>query len=118
MRPLKYLAYWKGSEYRTFLNHISIALLRGRIHDDAYHHFKLFYVAITLFSSNNFTNHWDCAEPVLKQFVEDFALIYGKSHITSYVHNLLHIAEDVREFGQINITDKFQLRKCDRNDGF
>nr|XP_049465985.1 uncharacterized protein LOC120952913 [Anopheles coluzzii] len=101
MRPLKYLAYWKGSEYRTFLNHISIALLRGRIHDDAYHHFKLFYVAITLFSSNHFKNHWDYAEALLKQFVEDFGLIYGKSHITSNVHNLLHIAEDVREFGPL-----------------
>ena len=101
IRPLKYLAYWKGSEYRTFLNHISIALLRGRIHDDAYHHFKLFYVAITLFSSNHFKNHWDYAEARLTQFVEDFGLIYGKSHITSNVHNLLHIAEDVREFGPL-----------------
>uniref|UniRef100_A0A182YRF5 Uncharacterized protein n=1 Tax=Anopheles stephensi TaxID=30069 RepID=A0A182YRF5_ANOST len=52
MRSLKYVKFWKGSEFRTFLNHISIPLLKGRIHDDAYHHFKLFYVAITLLSSS------------------------------------------------------------------
>ena len=71
MRPLKYLAYWKGSEYRKFLKHISIELPRGIIYDDAYHHFKLFYVAITLFSSNHLKNHWDYAEALLKQFVEE-----------------------------------------------
>uniref|UniRef100_A0A182RIF7 Uncharacterized protein n=1 Tax=Anopheles funestus TaxID=62324 RepID=A0A182RIF7_ANOFN len=49
MRSLKYLKYWKGSELRTFLNHISIPLLRGRIHDNEYRHFRLLYVGETMY---------------------------------------------------------------------
>ncbi|XP_050072641.1 uncharacterized protein LOC126560728 [Anopheles maculipalpis] len=101
MRPLKYLKFWKGSEFRTFLNHISIPLMKGRIHDDAYHHFKLLYVAVTFLSNKHFERHWDYAAALLQKFVTEFSLHYHKSFLTSNIHNILHIANDVREIGPL-----------------
>ncbi|XP_035896963.1 uncharacterized protein LOC118505369 isoform X2 [Anopheles stephensi] len=111
MRSLKCVKCWKGSEFRTFLNHISIPLLKGRIHDDAYHHFKLFYVAITLLSSSHFKELWDYAEVLLEKFVAEFSLHYHKSYITSHIHNLLHIADDVREIGPLPTISSYPFEK-------
>ncbi|XP_053667917.1 uncharacterized protein LOC128718306 [Anopheles marshallii] len=107
MRSLKHLKYWKGSELRTFLNLIIIPLLKGRIHDDEYRHFKKLYVAVTLLSSKHFEQHWNFAAALLEKFVLDFGLHYDRSYINSNVHNLLHIAADVREFGPLHTLSSY-----------
>uniref|UniRef100_A0A182KBA3 Uncharacterized protein n=1 Tax=Anopheles christyi TaxID=43041 RepID=A0A182KBA3_9DIPT len=71
MRPLKYLAYWKGSEFPKIL--------------------KL----------NGITR---------KLFLNKLKQINGKSHVTSTVHNLLHIAEDVREFGPLPTISSYPFK--------
>ncbi|XP_049279107.1 uncharacterized protein LOC125761706 [Anopheles funestus] len=101
VRPLQHVAYWKGTEYRTFLNHIGIPFLKGRISDAAYHHFKLFYVAITLFSSQHFASYWKHAGKLLEKFVVDYSDVYDRKYLTSNVHNLLHIEADVTMFGAL-----------------
>uniref|UniRef100_A0A4Y0BLK2 Transposase domain-containing protein n=2 Tax=Anopheles funestus TaxID=62324 RepID=A0A4Y0BLK2_ANOFN len=100
-RALKFIKFWKGSEFRTFLHHISIPLLKGSITDSAYHHFKLFFMAVTLLSSNYYKQYWDFAGKLLNQFVEDFSVIYGRGYLTSNFHNLVHVAADVKRFGPL-----------------
>lgn len=101
-RSLKYLPLWKGTEFRIFLHYASIAILQNRIGDIAFKHFKLYYVAVTLFSSKYYQAHWKYAEQLMLNFVEQFGSIYERSHLTSNVHNLLHIGSEVHRFGSLS----------------
>ncbi|XP_049300465.1 uncharacterized protein LOC125774091 isoform X2 [Anopheles funestus] len=101
VRSLQYVKFWKGTEFRSFLNHIGIPLLRGRIHDSDYEHFKLFYVAQTLLSNQYFEIYWEYAGQLLQKYVADFSSVYSRGLLTSNVHNLLHVHADVSMFGPL-----------------
>ncbi|XP_040170673.1 uncharacterized protein LOC120904611 [Anopheles arabiensis] len=107
VRSLKCLKFWKASEYRTFLHHISVPLLKGRISDRAYHHFKLLVVGITMFSSKIYQDYWKYAGSLLDQFVSEFSSIYDRKFMTYNVHTLLHVQEDVENIGPLPTISTF-----------
>lgn len=41
------------------------------------------------------------AREMLLQFIETYAELYGKHHITSNVHNLSHAVDEVERFGEL-----------------
>lgn len=43
-----------------------------------------------------------CAEELLKHFVICTKLIYGPQFMSHKFHNLLHLADDARKFGNLN----------------
>lgn len=47
------------------------------------------------------------AEKVYSKFVETFIEVYGKSYVSYNVHNLKHIVDDVRNFGQFDNFSSF-----------
>ncbi|XP_050077773.1 uncharacterized protein LOC126564719 [Anopheles maculipalpis] len=102
LRTLKHLTFWKGSEFSIFLHYARIPILKGRISEKAFYHFTLYYVAITLLSSKVYKQYYTYAGELLKQFVEEFSKVYGAGHVTSNVHNLLHIAAEVNRFGPLS----------------
>uniref|UniRef100_A0A182HXD4 Uncharacterized protein n=1 Tax=Anopheles arabiensis TaxID=7173 RepID=A0A182HXD4_ANOAR len=101
LRSLKYLPFWKASEFGSFLRHASIPILSRYISKQAFEHFKLFYVAVILLSSSKFEKHWLYAGILLEKFVAQFATIYHENHVTSNVHNLLHVVTDVKNHGPL-----------------
>uniref|UniRef100_A0AAG5CQR8 Transposase domain-containing protein n=1 Tax=Anopheles atroparvus TaxID=41427 RepID=A0AAG5CQR8_ANOAO len=100
LRVLHYALCWTGSELHTFLHYASIAILKDKIDSAAYEHFKLFYCAMTILSSTAYKQRWQYAGECLVRFVEQFDTFY-KSHLTSVVHNLLHLTAEVLRFGPI-----------------
>uniref|UniRef100_A0AAG5DM47 Transposase domain-containing protein n=1 Tax=Anopheles atroparvus TaxID=41427 RepID=A0AAG5DM47_ANOAO len=102
MRSLKFLPQWKGTEMRTFLHYASIAILPEMLRDDAFHHFKLFFCAVTMLSSNHYKQYWEYAGTLLTAFVEQFSNIYSRNHLTSNIHNLIHVSEEVCRFGPLD----------------
>ena len=75
----------------------------------------LYYCAIRLFSSECYKEHWPAAHVLLVQFVEQYGTIYGEHCITSNVHNLLHVYEDVNKFGPlVNFSSyRYAAKLCD-----
>ncbi|XP_058128338.1 uncharacterized protein LOC131291482 [Anopheles ziemanni] len=102
LRTLKYVNFWKGSEYASFLHYASIVLLKEHLEDNVYEHFLLFFCSVTLFFSSVYQLYWPVAGEMMKKFVEDYASIYGERYISSNVHNLQHILEEVEHFGPLN----------------
>lgn len=45
----------------------------------------------------------------MKQFVKDFALIYGLDFVGYNIHSLIHLAQDVRKFGPLDSISCFPL---------
>ncbi|XP_058451148.1 uncharacterized protein LOC131430301 [Malaya genurostris] len=101
-RGLDFVSFWKGTEFSAFLHYASIVVLKKYLPASAYHHFLLFFCSITLLSSNAYRANWHVARAMLKAFISEFMTLYGKQYITSNLHNLQHIVDEVEVFGPLN----------------
>ncbi|XP_041985034.1 uncharacterized protein LOC121737423 [Aricia agestis] len=101
VRSLKDLSHWKGSEFRTFLLYLSYVILKDVLDNAAYHHFLLFFSTVTICTSETHFQLLPVAEIMLKQFVDNYGKFYGQEYITSNVHNLIHVVEEVKRFGTL-----------------
>ena len=101
VRGLDCLKFWKGLEYRTFLLYLSPVLLKDFLHPEVYLHFLNFYCAITICSCKKYLKYTEIADELLKYFIEEYIQIYGSYTISSNVHNLCHLADDVKRFGDL-----------------
>ena len=99
VRGLDCLAFWKGLEYHHFLHYFGIVILKGFLPIDAYAHFLILFCAITICSSKVYSKFYDLAESLLEHYIEVFCEIYGVDFITSNIHNLTHLVDEVKEFG-------------------
>lgn len=99
VRSVDVLAHWKGSEYRCFFYYLSFIILKEALRIEPYNHFMHLYCAITICSNESYFHLLRVAEEMLIYFVEQFKTIYGKDYVTSNIHNLLHLVEEVRKFG-------------------
>lgn len=101
VRPLDCLAFWKATEFRTFLHYIGPVVLRDFLPHDAYEHFLAFFCAVTICSSHKYLPYIDAADVLLKNFIEVYINIYGYHTIGTNVHNLCHLTEEVSRFGSL-----------------
>lgn len=99
VRGLDCLSHWKGLEFRTFLHYISIVILKPFLPSDVYEHFLSLFCAVTICSSNEYAHLLDLAHTLLLHYIEYYGDIYGEDFITSNVHNLSHLVDDVKRFG-------------------
>jgi hypothetical protein len=70
------------------------------------------HVAITILSSNNLCTDEPnllYAHQLLQHFVTSFKTIYGHHHVSHNVHGLLHIVQDVRNFGSLDMFSTFKF---------
>ena len=96
------LKYWKASEYRSFLLYYGAVVLRGILDDIMLEHYLKFVEAMHILLKNgsmdrDITN----AENMLCCFVKDFSSLYSESFMTLNVHQLLHLADSVRQLGPL-----------------
>lgn len=104
MRGLNELAFWKGTEYRSFLLYPGIVLVKKFFDDPKiWQHFLLFYCAVVICTRNDQpSEHLNIAESMFKDFLINFKTLYGIDHFSSNLHNICHVVDDVRKFGPLN----------------
>lgn len=102
LRGMDHLSFWKASEFSSFLHYASIVLLKEFLPTDNYHHFLLFFCSITMLSSNNYKSNWHVARKMLEKFVIEYMELYEEQFLTSNVHNLQHIVDEVERFGPLS----------------
>lgn len=102
VRGLDCISHWKASEYRSFLLYLSIVILPDVLSQDAFSHFLTFFCGITICSSKNYRYLLPLAKELLQYFVEHYKDFYGKDYVTSNVHNIVHVADEVQRFGPLH----------------
>lgn len=114
IRTFEYLNDWKGSEFRTFLLYVGKVVLKDYLTDDEYKHFLVLSCSTILCSSNTYRSHVfgtstsKClVEALLDNYIEGYIYLYGEHSISSNVHNLCHIVDDVRRFGELSSIDAY-----------
>lgn len=104
-KPRSLLEYrrWKGTEFRAFLLYYSIFVLHGVLEDNKYKHFMCLVVAIRILVSNSSSpKEINYAESILKYFVENAKYMYDEVIYTHNMHNLIHLAANVRKHGPLD----------------
>lgn len=99
VRSLKLFANWKGLEFRNFLNYYSVAILEHYLPHKYYEHFLFLFCAVIICSAQKYKRHLNIAHLLFKSFISDYKKLYGVEFITSNVHNLEHVVDDVSRFG-------------------
>lgn len=102
VRTTECLAYWKASEFRSFFYYLSVIILPDILRADVVEHFLSVFCAITICSCEFYTRLLPLAREMLKHFVDQYKYYYGSHYITSNVHNLLHIVDEVQKFGPLH----------------
>lgn len=82
-RTLKLLSYWKGLEFRNFLNYFGVAILPAYLSSKYYEHFFKLFCAVRICSSKIYIPNLVVAKLLLNDFVIDFKSLYGIEYITS-----------------------------------
>ncbi|XP_066588102.1 uncharacterized protein [Prorops nasuta] len=124
-RSLKESKRWKATEFRLFLLYTCPIVLKGVLSKEKYIHFITLHVAITLLISKKYYNIYiDYANDLLINFVSNTKILYGAHFLIHNIHNLLHLVDDVRRFGQLDNFSNFSsenylqaLKKMIRKDG-
>jgi len=82
------------------LLYLGFLVLEGILSDELFQHFMLLFVAIRILVSPHLaTLHCDYAGSLLCKFVRDAEALYSKEILVYNVHNLLHLADDVKRLG-------------------
>lgn len=102
IRSLEYVSHYKGSEFRNFLLYHGIVALKGNVSNDIYNNFLTLHCAVTICSSDKHRQYVPTAKKLLEKFVVDFKRIYGRCMTSHNVHQLLHIADYVLQFGSLD----------------
>lgn len=99
VRTLDSVRFWKGTEFRSFLFYLGPIVLKDFLPPDVYNHFLVLSCAIRICSCENYLKYLDIADKLLKDYIEKFIELYGIDSVSSNVHNLCHLIEDVKKFG-------------------
>jgi hypothetical protein len=85
-------------------------LMADLLDEKYYAHFMLFVEAVRwLYSKQLTANELPVARDNLKLFVKRTQLLYGKKMMTFNMHQLLHLVDNVENFGPIFVTSNFRF---------
>lgn len=105
---LEEFSRWKATQFRTFLLYLGPAVLTTCLPVEKYLHFNALNCAMRVLCSadscailNNYAND------LLVYFVENMPYFYGQQNVTYNVHNLIHLAADVTNFGALDAFSAF-----------
>ena len=101
-RSLDEILRWKATEFREFMLYGGAVVLNGILPPCLYDHFMLLFTSMRLLVSKEHASHTesvDYAKGLILKFVSDAQVLYGKEILVYNVHNLLHLADDVKCLG-------------------
>ncbi|KAJ8915730.1 hypothetical protein NQ315_000665 [Exocentrus adspersus] len=81
-RSLSEVKRWKATEFCLFLFYMGPVVLKQNVPDEIF-------------------------MQLLKHFVKRFSLLYGEENVSHNIHNLLHLTDDVINFGSIEMFSAF-----------
>lgn len=117
IRDLNCLKFWKGCEFRTFLQYIGIVVLKDSLQEDEYNHFLKLYCGVILMSTDKFLSRsrekiGNLARELFNEYIIDYIDLYGKEYISSNIHNLSHIVNDVLRHGNLTKISSYAFENC------
>lgn len=99
-RSIQLYILWKATEFRLFLFYYGPLIMRGILNQDYYKHFLLLHAGCRLLCAKRTALVYTVqAKRYLHSFFNATKLLYGMNSAILNVHNILHLADDVTNFG-------------------
>lgn len=112
MRSLDFVSVWKGLEYRNFLNYAGIVILKDFLPDKYFTHFVILFCAVRICSVSRYSNLLEIARSLFNDFLIQFKSLYGIEFMTSNIHNLCHVVDEVAKFGPLITLSAYPFENC------
>lgn len=114
LRDLNCINRWKGIEYRSVLLYVGMIVFKQALPSYEYYHFLILSCAVTICSCKVYENRIPFAGDLFKKYVQLYGEIYGTDTITSNVHNLVHIVEDMSSLKISNLIEisTYKFENC------
>lgn len=110
-RSLQDLDRWKATKFRQFLLYTAVVVLKSIMPPTYYDHFVSLSVAIRILDDHDLCKSLNAyTNSLLVWFVSNFGQLYGKKHISYNIHNLIHLANDVKVFGCLDNFSCFKFK--------
>lgn len=106
------LKTWKAHDYRQFLLYFGPVVLKDLLPKELYDHFLLLHVAISILANPSLSqdeSFQDHAQKLLEKFVRDAEKHYSITFMSHNVHNLLHLVDDVKKYGALDVFGAFKF---------
>lgn len=102
-RTLDEVKRWKAVEFRQFILYLAPCLLKPHLPVEHYSMLLHLHVGMKLLSSPDVNEECiEVARDCMEKFVRDSRRLLGKEFVTYNVHNLLHLPDDCRRFGNVD----------------
>jgi len=111
-RSLNYVKKWKATEYRQLLLYSGPFILKNILSNEVYENFISLHVAISILCSKRYCyqKKWlNYAQNLIECFVKQYGIIYGKHNISYNIHGLLHLVDDVENYGSLDYFSTFKF---------
>lgn len=103
IRTLSDFSKWKGREFRTFFLYPSIVVYRSFLKPHLFNHFLLLYCGLRIFYNDaHLKQYLTIGGTCIEHYLAGFKSLYGNQHMTSNFHNLAHLVDDVKRFGNLD----------------
>lgn len=117
VRQISCLKFWKGTEFRTFLLYVGVVVLKRFLRVEEYQHFVKLFCAVTVCSTDKYFNKnrvktAELARECFEEYIEEYIDLYGIEYVTSNVHNLSHIVDEVLKFGNLTKISAYCFENC------
>lgn len=101
---------WKATEVRLFLLYIGPIALNDYLPSNYIYHFNCLQCAIRILcDKDNSIKNNAFAKQLLRYFVSECIKLYGKNFVIFNVHNLIHLVDDVLQFGSLDSFSAFSF---------
>lgn len=108
LRSLAVFLKYKATKCRQFLLYTGSVIMYDILDEQLYKHFLFLHAAIrVLVSKSPSRQHLRFAELALQKFVLHCEILYGPTFHTYNVQGLLHLIDDVKRFGSLDLFSAF-----------
>lgn len=102
-RSLNDVDQWKATKFCLLLLYTGPVIFRSLIREDLYENFMVLHCAIRILTSPALCLEFtDYAEKLLHHFVQTYKDVCGAECVSHNIHNLIHLAEEVRNLGHLD----------------
>ncbi|KAK3923500.1 tRNA wybutosine-synthesizing protein 4, partial [Frankliniella fusca] len=107
-RSLSHVNYFKAAEFRTWLFSTSLPLIRNRMTEVYFEHFKKLVCLISLLNQASVSlQDVELARSLLRSFVHDFQELFGVRNMSFNIHCLRHLPDVTLAFGPLWVSSCF-----------
>lgn len=114
IRNLSAISQFKAKECRIFLHFTGPVIMKDILDEKRYKHFLLLHFSMRKMIDKRFLGEIQSIRGLIEKFVHEFKELYGLNQLTYVVHSLLHISDDVVEYG---VPRNFSAYKFENNNG-